>query len=209
MTPAEAYQRLQQILQHVNMVWSAFQSERYMSEADAVLAYEEARVAAAEQVGDWLVAAVSWLLAGCCIAVAAVSGAALAGLQRPQQGLADKLGAEAWPRADLAGGPELSKRALLPAAARCLCCWLLPTRGPLLLPLPFPTCRATATRRPPPQRTRTRRICSSRPRATWPLAARTTAGRSGAHGLPGLRAATSRQPAPALLPKQGARRLPC
>jgi ribosome assembly protein 1 len=51
MTPAEAHQRLQQILQHVNMIWSAFQSEKFINEADAVLAYEEARVAAAEQVG--------------------------------------------------------------------------------------------------------------------------------------------------------------
>lgn len=46
MTPQEAYARLQQIVMHVNMIMSGFESEHYISEADAVLAYEEAKEAA-------------------------------------------------------------------------------------------------------------------------------------------------------------------
>ncbi len=47
MTPAEVYTRVQQIVQHANMIWSGFRSEQFLSEADAVLAYEGAAVAAA------------------------------------------------------------------------------------------------------------------------------------------------------------------
>ncbi len=43
LTPAEAYTRLRGILTHVNMIISAFQSERFISEADAVLAHEDAK----------------------------------------------------------------------------------------------------------------------------------------------------------------------
>lgn len=43
LTPAEAYERLKAIIAHVNMIVSSFHSEKYISEADAVLAYEEAK----------------------------------------------------------------------------------------------------------------------------------------------------------------------
>ena len=46
LTPAEAYERLKGILSHVNMIVSAFSSEKFISDADAVLAYEDARSAA-------------------------------------------------------------------------------------------------------------------------------------------------------------------
>lgn len=45
-THLQAYARLSSIVSHCNMVMSAFHSEQYMSEADAVLAYEEAKEAA-------------------------------------------------------------------------------------------------------------------------------------------------------------------
>ncbi|PRW32859.1 ribosomal S5 Elongation factor G III V family [Chlorella sorokiniana] len=43
LTPLEAYERLKAIIAHVNMIVSSFHSEKYISEADAVLAYEEAK----------------------------------------------------------------------------------------------------------------------------------------------------------------------
>ncbi len=46
LSPLEAYERLKSIIAHVNMIVSSFQSERYISEADAVLATEDARAAA-------------------------------------------------------------------------------------------------------------------------------------------------------------------
>ena len=45
----QAYARLTSIVTHCNMVMSAFHSEKYMSEADAVLAHEDAKEAAAEK----------------------------------------------------------------------------------------------------------------------------------------------------------------
>lgn len=47
LSPAEAAERLADIVAHANMVVSSFASEAYMSEADAVLATESAREAAA------------------------------------------------------------------------------------------------------------------------------------------------------------------
>lgn len=46
LTPAEAYERLKGIVSHVNMIVSAFSSEQFISNADSVLAYEDARAAA-------------------------------------------------------------------------------------------------------------------------------------------------------------------
>ena len=46
LTPREAYERLKAIVAHVNMVVSAFSSEAFISNADAVLAAEDARAAA-------------------------------------------------------------------------------------------------------------------------------------------------------------------
>ena len=43
LSPAEAATRLAAIVTHANLVMSAFHSEKFMSEADAVLAYEEAK----------------------------------------------------------------------------------------------------------------------------------------------------------------------
>jgi translation elongation factor EF-G len=43
LTPMEAYARLRGIITHVNMILSAFQSEQHISEADAVLAHEDAK----------------------------------------------------------------------------------------------------------------------------------------------------------------------
>ncbi|KAF5828042.1 P-loop containing nucleoside triphosphate hydrolase protein [Dunaliella salina] len=51
LTPAEAYTRLFSIVMHCNMIMSAFHSEQYMSEADAVLAHEDAKEAAAAAAG--------------------------------------------------------------------------------------------------------------------------------------------------------------
>eukprot|EP00798_Chlamydomonas_sp_ICE-L_P013599 gene13599-19472_t len=42
LTPMEAYQRLQSIVTHVNMIMSAYQSEKFISDADAILAVEDA-----------------------------------------------------------------------------------------------------------------------------------------------------------------------
>lgn len=49
--PLEAYERLVSIVAHVNMIVSSFRSEKFISEADSVLAYEDAKAAggAAEQ----------------------------------------------------------------------------------------------------------------------------------------------------------------
>ncbi|GLC55413.1 hypothetical protein PLESTB_000984700 [Pleodorina starrii] len=57
LSPEEAYGRLRDIVTHANMVLSAFASERYLREADAVLATDQARAdqqaaAAAAQEGD-------------------------------------------------------------------------------------------------------------------------------------------------------------
>lgn len=51
LTPLEAYERLNSIVAHVNMIVSSFRSEKFISEADSVLAYEDAKAAggAAEQ----------------------------------------------------------------------------------------------------------------------------------------------------------------
>ena len=46
--PQEAYDRIRAIVAHVNMIVSAFQSERFISDADAVLAYEDARASAGQ-----------------------------------------------------------------------------------------------------------------------------------------------------------------
>lgn len=43
MDPAEAELRLKQIISQVNMIMSAFESEHFLSEANAVLAHEEAK----------------------------------------------------------------------------------------------------------------------------------------------------------------------
>lgn len=43
LSPMEAYARLQRIIREVNYITSALQSERYLSQADALLAYEEAK----------------------------------------------------------------------------------------------------------------------------------------------------------------------
>jgi len=49
LSPHEAYTHLVQIVTHANMIWSAFHSEHYMKEADAVLVYEQQRQAADEE----------------------------------------------------------------------------------------------------------------------------------------------------------------
>lgn len=41
LSPAEAASRLNAIVAHANMIWSAFDSEHFMREADAVLAAEQ------------------------------------------------------------------------------------------------------------------------------------------------------------------------
>jgi len=43
LTPLEAYERLNSIVAHVNMIVSSFRSEKFISEADSVLAYEDAK----------------------------------------------------------------------------------------------------------------------------------------------------------------------
>ncbi|KAG2443951.1 hypothetical protein HXX76_002290 [Chlamydomonas incerta] len=48
LSPEEAYGRLRDIVTHANMIWSAFASEKYLREADAVLALEAARADQAE-----------------------------------------------------------------------------------------------------------------------------------------------------------------
>jgi len=45
LSPFEAYERLRRIVMHANMIMSAFESAQIMSEADAVLAHEDAKVA--------------------------------------------------------------------------------------------------------------------------------------------------------------------
>ena len=47
LTPEQAYERLKAIITQVDRIISAFQSERYISEADAVLASQEATAQAA------------------------------------------------------------------------------------------------------------------------------------------------------------------
>jgi len=42
LTPSEAYSRITAIVSHVNMILSSFESEKFISEADAVLAHEDA-----------------------------------------------------------------------------------------------------------------------------------------------------------------------
>ena len=44
LTPEEAYQRLAAIVAHVNMIVSSFKSEKFISEADSVLAYEDKKI---------------------------------------------------------------------------------------------------------------------------------------------------------------------
>lgn len=48
--PGEAFERLQGIITHVNMIVSAFQSEHFISEADAFMAHDSA-LAAGEDKG--------------------------------------------------------------------------------------------------------------------------------------------------------------
>jgi translation elongation factor EF-G len=48
LSPSEAAARLSAIVHHANMIWSAFDSEAFLSEADAVLAYESQRAAEVE-----------------------------------------------------------------------------------------------------------------------------------------------------------------
>jgi ribosome assembly protein 1 len=52
LSPSEAAQRLAAIVHHANMIWSAFDSEAFLSEADAVLAYEQQRAAEGEGGGS-------------------------------------------------------------------------------------------------------------------------------------------------------------
>jgi len=51
LSPSEAAQRLTAIVHHANMIWSTFDSEAFLSEADAVLAYEQQRQAEDEESG--------------------------------------------------------------------------------------------------------------------------------------------------------------
>jgi translation elongation factor EF-G len=46
LAPEEAYTRVRGIITHVNMILSAFQSEQHISDADAVLAHEDAKATA-------------------------------------------------------------------------------------------------------------------------------------------------------------------
>ena len=48
LTPSEAYSRITAIVSHVNMILSSFESEKFISEADAVLAHEDAMAQYAE-----------------------------------------------------------------------------------------------------------------------------------------------------------------
>ncbi|KAK9830922.1 hypothetical protein WJX81_005694 [Elliptochloris bilobata] len=50
-SPAEAYERMRGIVAHVNMILSAFRSEQLISDADAVLATEDARAAQPQDAG--------------------------------------------------------------------------------------------------------------------------------------------------------------
>lgn len=43
LSPEEAYTRVRGIITHVNMILSAFQSEQHISDADAVIAHEDAK----------------------------------------------------------------------------------------------------------------------------------------------------------------------
>ena len=45
LSPQQAYERMKAIVTQVNMIISAFQSEQYMSEADAVLGLQDAAAA--------------------------------------------------------------------------------------------------------------------------------------------------------------------
>ena len=45
LTPQQAYERMRAIITQVNMIISAFQSEQYMSESDAVLGLQDAAAA--------------------------------------------------------------------------------------------------------------------------------------------------------------------
>ncbi|KAK9824164.1 hypothetical protein WJX72_008216 [[Myrmecia] bisecta] len=49
LSPQEAYERMKGIIHHVNMIVSGFQSERFITEADAVLAHEDAKATAARE----------------------------------------------------------------------------------------------------------------------------------------------------------------
>jgi hypothetical protein len=53
LSPVEAYQRMQAVVTHVNMIWSSFESEKFISDADAILAYEDAKDAVASQCVPW------------------------------------------------------------------------------------------------------------------------------------------------------------
>ena len=49
MSPAEAFERVQGIVTHVNMIISAFQSENFINEADAVVAHDTALAQASDR----------------------------------------------------------------------------------------------------------------------------------------------------------------
>lgn len=49
LTPEQAYERMKAIITQVNMILSSFQSERFISEADAVLASQEGSAQAASR----------------------------------------------------------------------------------------------------------------------------------------------------------------
>ena len=53
LTPEQAYERLKAIITQVDRIISAFQSERYISEADAVLASQEAPAHAAARCNEF------------------------------------------------------------------------------------------------------------------------------------------------------------
>ena len=49
LTPEQAYERMKAIVTQVNMIISAFQSEKYISEADVVLGIQESASQADER----------------------------------------------------------------------------------------------------------------------------------------------------------------
>ncbi len=67
LSPQEAYTRLKGIITHVNMIVSAFQSEQHISEADAVLAHQDAMATLDDRCFPFLATQALWAtsLAGC------------------------------------------------------------------------------------------------------------------------------------------------
>jgi translation elongation factor EF-G len=66
MSPGEAYARLQAVVGHCNMIWSGFESERWLSESDAVLALEAAKEAARDAAGRVCELCTRKRAAACC-----------------------------------------------------------------------------------------------------------------------------------------------